>query len=160
MEKSFINLSRAALMAPIFFYSGLPPPEALCSFPLWPAGASSPMRSSAHLPPRQKRFPEAPPPSAAPGTLGPFLTQTHTWQVSFCPLKRITGCKACRNGFARDSPSAFLKHHSTVKPHSLELDHVGSWTVSDASSIPTSHNDLVPLRERIPKRVARTRLNN
>lgn len=147
MEKSFINLSRAALITQIFFYSGLPPPEALRSFPLQPAGTSSPMRSSAHLLPRQKCFPEAPPPSAAPGTLRPFLTQTHTWQVSFCPLKRVTGFNACGSGFAREGPSTFLKHHCTVKPDSLELYHVGSWMVSDASSIPTSHNDLVPLRK-------------
>lgn len=94
-------------------------------------------------------LPGGSPQSAASNTPGPFLTHN----LSCCPLKRITGFKACGNGFARGSPSALIKHCSPVKPilWSLIMSVSGRCTARPAYQAAVM--TFVPLRKILaPKR--------
>lgn len=78
-EKSFINLSRAAFIAPVFLYSCLPPPGALLSSLPSPRERLPPC---AHGPPGLSCFQGPPHRPQHPVHCAPLLTQTHTWHIT------------------------------------------------------------------------------
>lgn len=96
-----------------------------------------------------------------------FLTETHTCQISGCPLKRITGFKSLQKWLCQRSP--FRSHKAPVTLWlslilwSFIMSVPGWWAMHLVYQLPIMN--LCPsgksqtLKEWIPKKVAHSRLN-